>query len=374
MPGKAQIEIRAEGSKGIIKISGVINETAKMLFDLDVEGLFAQGCKDLDLYLDTPGGNVFYANSMGNTLKRFPGKKTAYFGALVASAGTYIALQCERRVAPRNGSGMIHQPESELRGTAKAISADLKSVQNLTNQYRKTYAEAFDMSEDEIEQLWVNNYWMNAEEMLSLGLATEISDAITISAEQQAEITALAKTTKAQVEPTERSHNISKNKMEKLPLILAALSLPETGTEVDVLAKVREITKTNGELKAKNQELEEKIKADLNTRVTALVSGAKKAGKITENQVERYTKLATANYEDTAAILDDMPVHQPVTSRLNGGANVGGAADIYAGWTMSKFRKEAPQVLAKMKTEDPDRYNELLQDYRAEVNQNANRD
>ena len=48
----------------------------------------------MHIYINSPGGECFEANEIVNVIKRFPGKITGEGGALVASAATYIAINC----------------------------------------------------------------------------------------------------------------------------------------------------------------------------------------------------------------------------------------------------------------------------------------
>ena len=63
----------------------------------------------MHIYINSPGGECFEANEIVNVIKKFPGKITGEGGALVASAATYIAINCTSFSMPANGLFMIHQ-------------------------------------------------------------------------------------------------------------------------------------------------------------------------------------------------------------------------------------------------------------------------
>ena len=79
-----------------------------------VEQLIRSGIKDVHIYINSPGGECFEANEIVNVIKKFPGKITGEGGALVASAATYIAINCTSFSMPANG--LFHDPSGQRRG------------------------------------------------------------------------------------------------------------------------------------------------------------------------------------------------------------------------------------------------------------------
>ena len=150
------LNFEAKGKKAEIRIDGEIRqwENSARQFRRQITEALAAGVRDVDLYLNTVGGSCFEANEIANEIQRFPGKIKGYGGALVASAGTYIACICETFEMAENGHWMYHKPMGDIRGNEDEVTAGLKLLQNLTKQYRKTYADTTGKSEDEIEAAW----------------------------------------------------------------------------------------------------------------------------------------------------------------------------------------------------------------------------
>ena len=86
--------------------------------------------KDVHIYINSPGGECFEANEIVNVIKKFPGKITGEGGALVASAATYIAINCTSFSMPANGLFMIHQ----VSGGACGRVADIESALEVMRQ------------------------------------------------------------------------------------------------------------------------------------------------------------------------------------------------------------------------------------------------
>src|SRR5690606_27676347 len=126
-----------------IRISGVIHgwQNSAESFKAKIDDLLAKGVKDVTLYINTPGGSVFEANEIANEIKRFPGTITGFGGALVASAGSYLAIECDTFEMAENGQYMYHKPKGMIHGNEDEVASNLQLLKNLTAQYRKKYAE-----------------------------------------------------------------------------------------------------------------------------------------------------------------------------------------------------------------------------------------
>lgn len=365
--------IEANGSKGVCTIRGNVTDWRSELFEEQANALLANGVADIDVYIDTFGGDAVSANRIINVLGKFTGTRTAIFGALVASAGTRIVLKCSVRKMPKNGVAMIHKPEMGVYGTYEQITAQQKLLKTITAEYASAYAEAFGLTIEEVAALWQNEYWMGADDALALGLATEIIDDVEITAERAVEIAAMAgpKITVQANAGTQPNRITPENKMSKLPLIAAMLQLPDTSDESAVMASVKALVKERDEQKTKIGELEQKLTAQAEAQVKALIDGAIGANKITEGERERYTKLAKLDFAEVQAMLADRAPHISASDRIAGGN--GGQKDKYEGWDFERYQKEAPEVLAKMKAEDKPRFTQLFNEFAGRVNTNAKR-
>lgn len=65
---------------------------------------------DIDIYINSGGGDAFGALAIVSQLQRHSGKKTAYVDGLAASAASYIAISCDEVVMNSAAQIMIHKP------------------------------------------------------------------------------------------------------------------------------------------------------------------------------------------------------------------------------------------------------------------------
>lgn len=65
--------------------------------------------KDLDIFINSSGGNVFAGLAIYHMLKRHEGKKTVYVDGIAASIASIIAMAGDEIHIPKNAYLMIHR-------------------------------------------------------------------------------------------------------------------------------------------------------------------------------------------------------------------------------------------------------------------------
>lgn len=160
-----------------------------------------------------------------------------------------------------------------------------------------------------------------------------------------------------------------KPNMKKIIAVVSALgvALSAEANEDHIVEAINKIATDKDAEKAKITELNNKItelsnqlNAEKTNKVTDLIESAKKAGKITADQVEKFTKLANADFESTKSIIESITERKTIAASLNqGGANAGANANKFEGWDFKRFQKENPTELARIKANEPERYKEL---------------
>jgi ATP-dependent protease ClpP protease subunit len=143
--------------------------------------LSAQGGKDINVRINSPGGDVFAAHTIFNLLQSYTGKVTVYVDGLAASAATIIMLAGQKCIMPSNSVMMIHNPAVGLCGYYAAddmvkMSNDLGIIkQSIMNAY-KTKCK---LDDDQLSQLMDDETWLTADLAKQYGFADEIEDQAT---------------------------------------------------------------------------------------------------------------------------------------------------------------------------------------------------
>lgn len=88
--------------------------------------------KDIDIYINSPGGSVFAGVAIYNILVRHKGKKTVHVDGVAASIASVIAMCGDKIIMPSNSCLMIHCPLCLVVGNAKELrkmADDLDTIQ-----------------------------------------------------------------------------------------------------------------------------------------------------------------------------------------------------------------------------------------------------
>lgn len=357
MSNKYPLSITAEAKNDTaeIRISGVIHQwqNSSQEFKRQIDQLLAKGIKNVILYINTPGGSVFEANEIANEIKRFSGTISGYGGALVASAGSYLALICDTFEMAENGQYMYHKPMGQIQGNEDKVTADLKLLQNLTKQYRTAYSEKTGMTEDEIEARWSKgDVWLSAIEAKEQGFITAVSTKKEkITEDQHALFIACGAPNIPNVKP--KIDNKMKNRNE----LIANLKLSADATDEQILEAVKAATAKAGQVDGLKDAQANALKKQAETLVDKAILTDKK---ITADLREQYVKFAMSDMEGTVAILEAMPtIGKPSAHFQPGAENATGREK----WTLEDYQSKDPKALEKMMVEDPKAFAKLEDEY-----------
>lgn len=345
-----QITAKKNGSRADIRIEGTIYGFQGEEFKYSIDRLIESGVKNVRLYINTPGGNVFAANEIANEILRFEGTVSGFGGAIVASAGSYLATICSTFEMAENGQFMYHKPKTVFEGNEDTVESNLKLLKNLTDLYRKKYAEKTGKTEEEIEALWSKgDVWLNAQEALAEGFITSISTKTPVTKETALLIAACGAPIQPEITKTE-------TKMENRNEIISKLKLSEDATDAQIEAAI-----DNLNVQAQKAKDEETILAQREAAaITALLDAAIVAKKIGADQKPHFEVLAKKDYDATKALLDTMAPTPKISGQLDPSA---GGADPKANWTLQEYLDKDPQALEVLMEKDPKKFEELQKGY-----------
>lgn len=160
-----------------------------------VEALAAlkkDGCTALDIFINSPGGDVFEAKAILANLQRFDGEKVVYVDGIAASAATFIAMVGDRIVTSAVGTWMVHEASAMAYGR----SADMRAMADVLDMQNKdlaaTYAKQTGKSVEEMLTVMDAETWMSAQEALDAGFTDEVTKAAEEDAPAEAKVNPLA--------------------------------------------------------------------------------------------------------------------------------------------------------------------------------------
>lgn len=316
------ISATRQGAKAMIRITGEIGwETDAETFRKEVDKLVADGIRDAHLYINTPGGSVFDANEIVNIISSFKGRITGEGGALVASAGTYIAVHCHSFSMPSNGQFMIHKPSGITTGKVSEIENYLKMMRSMEKLYFDAYlAKAVDKAD--FKSKWeAGDYWMNASEAKQAGFITDVKAVVNVDPETIA-MFAVCNCPNVPVAATRTETAKRSDEIGFKQSVAAILGLQDNISDTDVIRHIID------------------LKKEVNDVKTTLLQDAYNANRISATEMKTYMKL-------------------PVSSIHN--LLLGYSVNRH--WTFNQWQTHDPAGLGELRKNDPERYKTLVDAY-----------
>jgi ATP-dependent Clp protease protease subunit len=367
---KLIITCEAVGTKALVRISGRISEWNNHAegFKAFVDKAIADGVTHTDIHINSPGGDCFQANEIGNEIDRLPGTTTAILGALCASAGTYIACRCSKVIAAKNTQYMIHKPMGGAYGNFDEITAYLKALKNMQDLYAKTYHEKTGMALAKIEQLWTQDFWMNAEEAKTKKFIDEIEGETAVTPDDIAAIAACGYKNTPQIAAFTPENKQPQNHND-MKLIIAALALAADATEAQQLAAIEALKSKAGQLDAvttAKNELQAKydgvVKAAKSAEIKAVLDAAEANKQILASERGFYSEQLESNFDKTKAHIEARPKLQALSDQTKGGgAGAGTSGEDRSKWTYADYQEKNPAALRELSENDEEKFNALAE-------------
>ncbi|MFV0501269.1 MAG: Clp protease ClpP [Bacteroidales bacterium] len=362
MEKKLKIEITANGTQGRIDIIGHISEWGKNnAVDMRqrCQELKESGVAKCHVYIMTVGGDCFQANEIVNILHDVFGSFTGEGGALVASAGTYIAVCAKNFVMAENGQFMIHKPSGWVDGNEKEIENYLTLLRNMTSTYYNAYKSKLIKPEGKFKEKWESgDFWMTAQEAKEWGFITDIKEPVQIDQET-------AKAIKESGSPIALAKiDINQtNKEEKMDLkpIIIALGMQEANEE-QIVAKIKENATKAANYDILKAEMERKEKERKEADIKAVLDKAENEKRIKADSREQWLKMLNSDFESTKELIESLHPVQKLSSELKLSADNSGAT--YQGKTFEQLQDENPEALAELEKDNPEAYDALFADWK----------
>ena len=120
----------------------------------------------ITLHLNTPGGMVDSAFMIVDAIKASKARVTAYLSGTVASAGTLIALSCDKVEAADHTSWMAHNYSGGLSGKGHEMKARQEFMDSSLNAAFKEFYAGFYTDNEMQEIIDGKDSWIGKKEIL----------------------------------------------------------------------------------------------------------------------------------------------------------------------------------------------------------------
>jgi ATP-dependent Clp protease protease subunit len=143
--------------------------------ELDALG---DGIDTLNIYINSPGGEIFAGNAICNMLERHSAKKITFADGLAASMGSVLFLIGDERHVYQNSMIMIHNGKGGLFGDAEQFRAFADKLDKVNDTFINMYESKTTIERAKIMAMMKAETWMNCSEAMENGFATHLDEGI----------------------------------------------------------------------------------------------------------------------------------------------------------------------------------------------------
>jgi ATP-dependent Clp protease protease subunit len=141
-----------------------------------LEALKDEGAEDLDIRLNSPGGDVFAGNATYSAIASWPyGEKRVHIDGLAASIASVIAMAGDEIEISPSAMVMIHAPLAHAEGTAGDLRKMADRLDAIQDVMCGIYVQRTGLPAAEVEKLVEAETWMSAAEAVERGFAGKIA-------------------------------------------------------------------------------------------------------------------------------------------------------------------------------------------------------
>ena len=135
-----------------------------------------QNSKEIQLYINSPGGYVTSGFAIYDTIKSLKSPVSTICAGLAASMGSILLSVGKkgRRFIQPHARVMIHQPSGGARGQASNIEIQAREILKTREIGAQILAENCGQTPEKIMKEFNRDYWMSAEESIEYGIVDGI--------------------------------------------------------------------------------------------------------------------------------------------------------------------------------------------------------
>lgn len=136
------------------------------------------GAKEINLYINSEGGDVFEGTAIANMLRRHSAKINVTVDGFACSVASVIAMAGDTISMPRNAVMMIHNMWTWTAGNANELREVADTLDKLMASNRTIYLDKAGekLTEDKLIEMLDAETYLSAEECLEYGLCDQILD------------------------------------------------------------------------------------------------------------------------------------------------------------------------------------------------------
>jgi ATP-dependent Clp protease protease subunit len=191
MKKKLYYALETNGAKASLNIFGDITSWPWLESDVSAYNLSKKldeltDVSEIDVYINSYGGEVAEGLAIYNALKRHKAKVVTHCEGFACSIASVIFMAGDERVMSESSLLMVHNAWSYGQGNAADLRKQADDLDKITQASITAYKAHSNLSEDEIKALLDAETWILPEEALEYGFATAIEKTESDKASQNA--------------------------------------------------------------------------------------------------------------------------------------------------------------------------------------------
>jgi ATP-dependent Clp protease protease subunit len=193
MIGAAASWYRVQAKKGKVAEVFIYDEIGRNWFGegiaaeqfiKDLKALELQPGDELNVRINSPGGNVFEGVAIHNYLRTLKSQVTVIVDGIAASIASVVAMAGDRIEMPQNAMMFIHNPWMFAVGDAQAMRKAADDLDQIRESMASSYLRRIDKKVDRaaLYAMLDAETWLNADEAVAKGFADEVSEPVRAAA------------------------------------------------------------------------------------------------------------------------------------------------------------------------------------------------
>ena len=132
------------------------------------------GVSQINVHINSYGGEVAEGLAIHNALKRHPAKVVTTCDGMACSAASVVFMAGDERVMCAASLLMIHNAWTYAQGDAAAMRKAADDIEAITEASKQAYLEGVTIDEAELGRLMDEETWISAADALEMGFATAV--------------------------------------------------------------------------------------------------------------------------------------------------------------------------------------------------------
>lgn len=141
-----------------------------------VKELRALQADEIQLHVNSPGGDYFDGLAIMNSLRDHPARVVATVDGLAASAASFIVMAADEVVMNRNSELMIHEASGFAMGDSATMRDLADRLDHISNNIASVYADRAGGDAEDWRAAMHAETWYSAQEAVDAGLADRVAE------------------------------------------------------------------------------------------------------------------------------------------------------------------------------------------------------